>query len=220
MPRNNIRARSLSFKFYPRKIVARFFRFQILCQFLSLKVVRRKIGAFSYLKGLLLLCRSAQIFWTRIFAGVFMAVEIIGQSLPKLTLLSSSGRDIKIPDDLLGSYTVLFFYPKDQTPGCTKEACTFRDYSKEFHALNAKIFGVNADSIDSHNRFINKHALNFPLLSDPEKLLAKALGVKSFLGIISRDTFLIDPSGKVAMVWRKVNATETVLESLQELKNR
>jgi len=149
-----------------------------------------------------------------------MALEIIGKPLPDLILPSSAGSNIKIPDDLLGAYSVLFFYPKNQTPGCTKEACTFRDYSTEFKALNAKIFGISADSIDSHNRFISKHELNYPLLSDSKKQLAQALGVKSFLGILSRDTFLIGPSGKVAMVWRKVNATETAFESLQELKNR
>ena len=147
-----------------------------------------------------------------------MAEEIIGQSLPNLVLPSSEGHDVKIPDDFLGSFSVLFFYPKDQTPGCTKEACTFRDHASEFHDLNAKIYGVSADSIDSHNRFITKHALNYPLLSDTKKLLAKALGVGSFLGILSRDTFLIDPKGKVIMLWRKVKAEETVLDSLKALK--
>jgi peroxiredoxin Q/BCP len=149
-----------------------------------------------------------------------MALEIIGQLLPQLELASSSGGFVKIPDDLLGSYTVLFFYPKNQTPGCTKEACTFRDYAAEFLKLKAKVFGISADSIDSHNRFINKYELNYPLLSDAQKILAKALGVSSFLGILSRDTFLIDPMGKVAKVWRKVSASETALQSLEELKSR
>lgn len=149
-----------------------------------------------------------------------MALEIIGQPLPNLILASSGGGDIKIPEDFLGAYIVLFFYPRDQTPGCTKEACTFRDYAAEFQELNAKVFGISADSIESHNRFIGKHGLNYPLLSDPNKYLAKALGVGSFLGILSRDTFLIDPMAKVAMVWRKVSATTTAFESLQELKKR
>lgn len=149
-----------------------------------------------------------------------MALEIIGQSLPNIILPRSGGGDISIPEDLLGTYTVLFFYPKDQTPGCTKEACTFRDYATEFQQLNAKVFGISADSIDSHDRFIGKHGLNYPLLSDSKKILAKALGVGSFLGILSRDTFLIDPMGKVAMVWRKVSATTTAFESIQELKKR
>lgn len=148
-----------------------------------------------------------------------MAEPLIGQSLPSLVLASSSGEDCRIPEDLLGSFSILFFYPKDQTPGCTKEACSFRDYSEQFKAVNAKIYGISADAIDSHHRFITKHALNFPLLSDSKKELAKALGVGSFLGMLSRDTFLIDPQGKVAKVWRKVDATKTAIDSLNEIKN-
>lgn len=149
-----------------------------------------------------------------------MASEIIGQPLPSLILPSSGGGDIRIPEDLLGTYCVLFFYPKDQTPGCTKEACTFRDYLSEFQKLKVKVFGISADSVESHERFIGKHDLNYPLLSDSKKLLAKALGVGSFLGILSRDTFLIDPMAKVAMVWRKVSASKTAFESLEELQKR
>lgn len=149
-----------------------------------------------------------------------MPTEIFGQKLPNLILPSSAGGEVKIPDDFLGSYTVLFFYPKDQTPGCTKEACTFRDHAAEFKALNAKVFGVSKDSIDSHHRFIAKHELNFPLLSDNKKELAEALGVSSFLGIISRDTILLDPEARVVKVWRKVNATNTVFETLKELETR
>jgi len=146
-----------------------------------------------------------------------MVDEITGSSLPKLVLKSSEGGNCRIPDDLLGSYTVLFFYPKDQTPGCTKEACSFRDYSDDFKRANAKVYGISADSIDSHHRFINKYELNFPLLADEDKKLAKALGVSSFLGILSRDTFLIDREGKVAKVWRKVDATKSALLCLSEL---
>lgn len=152
--------------------------------------------------------------------GGIMSENIIGKSLPTMVLPSSTGKNLNIPDDLLGSYTVLFFYPKNQTPGCTKEACSFRDNTSEFKKYGAKVFGVSKDSIESHQRFINKHELNFPLLSDEKKELAKALGVSSFLGILSRDTFLIDPEGKVVMLWRKVDALKTVSESLEELKKR
>lgn len=168
--------------------------------------------------ALLMLCIGLGVVVFIVSEGDFMSHDIIGQRLPSMILPSSSGGQVKIPDDLLGSYTVLFFYPKDQTPGCTKEACTFRDNTSEFKKAGAKVYGVSADSIDSHHRFIAKHELNFPLISDAKKELAKALGVGSFLGILSRDTFIIDPEGKVLMLWRKVNATKTVLESLEELK--
>lgn len=147
-----------------------------------------------------------------------MSQEFIGQKLPHLTLLSSTGNKITLPEDLLGFWTVLFFYPMNETPGCTKEACSFRDTLSQFSERGAKVFGVSKDSIESHHKFISKHALNFPLLSDSDGQLAKALGVSSFLGMSSRDTFLINPEGKVAAVWRKVNATKTVEESYQKLK--
>ena len=82
-----------------------------------------------------------------------MATELIGQPLPTLILPSTDG-DVSIPEDLLGSYTVLFFYPKDQTPGCTKEACSFRDNYERFKKLNTKVYGVSSDSLDSHQDFI------------------------------------------------------------------
>lgn len=146
-----------------------------------------------------------------------MATELIGQPLPTLILPSTDG-DVSIPEDLLGSYTVLFFYPKDQTPGCTKEACSFRDNYERFKKLNTKVYGVSSDSLDSHQDFIDKHMLNFPLLSDKNKQLAKALSVSSLLGMFSRDTFLIDPQGRVAKIWRKVDALETVDETIAAIE--
>lgn len=145
------------------------------------------------------------------------AKEIVGRMLPSLVLPSSDGNSLKIPDDLLGSYTVLFFYPKDQTPGCTKEVCAFRDNLSRFNEVDAKVFGVSSDSIESHQEFIAKQKLNFPLLADEKKMLATALGVSTNFGIFSRDTFLIDPTGHVAMVWRKVDVTDTVFDTLTKL---
>lgn len=149
-----------------------------------------------------------------------MPKNIVGQSLPTLILPVSTGGNLNIPMDLLGSYTVLFFYPKNQTPGCTKEACSFRDNAEDFQKLGAKVYGVSSDDIESHQRFITKHALNFPLISDKNKELAKALEVSSFLGMFSRDTILLDPEAKVAMVWRKVDASVTASCALEELKKR
>lgn len=149
-----------------------------------------------------------------------MTSTIIGQRVPNLVLPSSDGGSIRLPDDLVGSYTVLFFYPKDQTPGCTKEACTFRDNIGRFKEVNAKVYGVSSDSIASHHKFIEKQSLNFPLLADESKALAKALGVSSLLGMFSRDTILLDPNGVVLKVWRKVSAGDTVFETLKELEGR
>jgi len=146
-----------------------------------------------------------------------MSQEIIGKKLPNIVLASSGGGEVRIPEDLLRFYTVLFFYPKDDTPGCTKEACTFRDNLLQFKSVNAKIFGVSSDGIESHHKFIAKHGLNFPLLADEGKQLASALDVSSTMGMFSRDTFLIDPKGHIAMVWRKVDATNTVFDTLKKL---
>lgn len=145
------------------------------------------------------------------------AKEVVGQMIPKLSLPTTEGKKLRLPEDLLGSYTVLFFYPKDQTPGCTEEASTFRDNLSRFGDVNAKVYGISIDSIDSHHDFVEKLQLNFPLISDEKKELATALNVSSTLEKFSRDTILVDPTGRVAAVWRKVDARETVFETLREL---
>jgi len=111
-----------------------------------------------------------------------------------------------------GKFVVLYFYPKDNTPGCTKEACSFRDYNKEIKKLGVEIIGVSKDSVTSHQKFQNEHNLNFILLSDSSHKLMEAFGVwskKSFLGKTYmgtlRSTFIIDPQGKIFKVWEKVN---------------
>lgn len=144
--------------------------------------------------------------------------------LPKTDLESTEGKTVQIPDDLKGNWTILYFYPKDDTPGCTKQACSYRDNISDFTKTGAKVYGISLDSIESHNSFIQKYELNFPLLSDPDHKLSEALGVygdqewkgKVFKGL-SRDTFLINPEGKVVKVWRKVDPTVTVKETLDEL---
>jgi thioredoxin-dependent peroxiredoxin len=116
---------------------------------------------------------------------------------------------------LLGSKSVIYFYPKDNTPGCTKEACSFRDYNIQLKKIGVKVIGISADSVKSHQNFKEKHQLNFELWSDPEKKLIQAFGAigeknmfgKKFLGI-KRSTFALDETGKIIKVWTKVN-TET-----------
>ena len=138
-----------------------------------------------------------------------------------MSLESSEGKTVKLPKDLKGQWTLLYFYPKDDTPGCTKQACSYRDHLKDFKKNGLMVYGVSLDDLKSHNSFINKFNLNFPLLSDAKRELSEALGVygdKKFMGRsykgLSRDTFLIDTKGVICQVWRKVKPELTVEETL------
>lgn len=127
--------------------------------------------------------------------------------------------------DLKGKWVILYFYPKDSTPGCTTESCEFRDAMPDFSNANAEIIGVSRDSIKSHQRFTEKQSLNFPLISDPEELLCKAFDViqikklygKESLGV-ERSTFIINPEGTITHAWRKVRVKEHVATVLAALK--
>jgi peroxiredoxin Q/BCP len=151
-----------------------------------------------------------------------MADSWVGKTLPNVTLPSSEGGSVQIPKDIQGKWTLLYFYPKDDTPGCTKQACSYRDHIGEFKKSGIQIYGVSLDDLSSHDSFIKKYSLNFPLLSDSSHQLSEALGTygeqewkgQKFKGL-SRDTFLIDPEGKIREVWRKVNAEQTMSETLQ-----
>lgn len=124
-----------------------------------------------------------------------------------------------------GSWLVLYFYPKDDTPGCTKEACNFRDQLGSLKALGATVLGVSADDIDSHGKFANKYSLNFPLLADSGAEVAKAYGAygsknmygKIFEGVF-RYTFLIDPNGEIHKTWKKVSVETHAEEVAAEIK--
>ncbi|NCN45776.1 MAG: thioredoxin-dependent thiol peroxidase [Candidatus Pacebacteria bacterium CG10_big_fil_rev_8_21_14_0_10_36_11] len=140
-------------------------------------------------------------------------------------VLNQSGETTSLRS-LLGKYIVLYFYPKDNTPGCTVEACGFRDVNQEITKMGATVIGISNDSEDTHNKFSEKHQLNFPLWSDQEHTLLEAFGAwgeknrfgKLYMGII-RSTFIIDPSGKIIKTWEKVkpeNHPEEVLTFLKE----
>jgi len=124
----------------------------------------------------------------------------------------------------LGNYLVIYFYPKDDTPGCTKEACSFRDFNKDIEELGAKIIGISKDNVKSHNKFIENHKLNFELLSDPETKLQDAFGVwaeksmfgKKFIGTL-RTTFLVNPDGNIVKVWEDVKPDNHAKEIYEEL---
>ena len=134
----------------------------------------------------------------------------VGDIAPDFELTAGDGSTVRLAD-LRGRKVVLFFYPKDDTPGCTKEACSFRDSSAAYAARGAAVFGVSADNTTSHQKFSSKFGLNFPLLSDPDHTVASVYdswGLKKFMGReyqgIKRNTFLIDEEGKIAHVWEAV----------------
>jgi len=134
----------------------------------------------------------------------------VGKKAPPFALENQDGKTIKL-SDFKGKWVVLYFYPKDSTPGCTTEACDFTAGLKGFEKLDAVVLGCSADSVESHRKFIAKYSLKIDLLSDPDHGAMEAYGAwgekslygRKFQGII-RSTFLIDPSGKVAHHWAKV----------------
>lgn len=150
----------------------------------------------------------------------------IGQPAPDFTAAASTGEQVSL-SSLRGKPVVLYFYPKNDTPGCTKEACAFRDLGAEFAAAGAAIYGVSGDSLKSHDKFIQKYGLTFPLLSDADHTLHEAYGTwgeKKLYGKVSmgtvRSTFLIDAEGVIRGVWRKVKVdghVEAVLAAVKAL---
>ncbi len=149
-----------------------------------------------------------------------------GQEAPDFTLSADDGRQVKL-SDFRGKPVVLYFYPQDDTPGCTKEACAFRDRSADLQARGAVLLGVSPDDVESHGRFRDKYSLNFPLLADTGHQVAERYGAwreKNMYGKVSlgiqRSTFLIDAGGKVRKVWKKVSVDghdEQVLNTLAAL---
>ena len=143
-----------------------------------------------------------------------------GQEAPDVTLPSQDGSNVSLKD-FRGKWVVLYFYPKDNTPGCTIEAHNFqRDLSK-YDEKNAVIVGVSVDTTESHQDFCAKQSLTFKLLADTDKKVVAEYGSLSDRGFASRNTFLIDPNGKIAKVWTGVNPSghsEEVLATLSELQ--
>ncbi len=152
-----------------------------------------------------------------------MSTLAVGDTAPDFTLPTGDGTTLSLKD-LRGKKVVLYFYPKDNTPGCTKEACSFRDDIRKFKRKDAVIIGVSADSVESHKKFAGKFDLPFALVSDEKKSVIDAYGVwkkkslygRTFLGI-ERSTFVIDEKGKIARIYRKVKVdghSDEVLASL------
>ena len=139
-----------------------------------------------------------------------------GQQLPDVEFVTEGGEKLSA-GDLEGEKTVLYFYPKDDTPGCTKEACAFRDRMPDYERAAIRVYGVSLDSPESHRRFREKYNLNFPLLTDEDGRAADALGVLRESGkSANRVTFLLDPDGRIARVYPEVSPETHADEILED----
>lgn len=148
-----------------------------------------------------------------------------GDKAPDFSATTNGGGTISLAE-LKGKSVVLYFYPKDDTSGCTKEACGFRDHFKEFEKAGAVVLGVSTDPVKSHDKFVNKYNLPFMLLADEDKRIVQAYGVwgeKSFMGRkykgTFRVTFLIGPDGRIRKIWPQVKPEEHGQEVLAALRN-
>jgi peroxiredoxin Q/BCP len=147
-----------------------------------------------------------------------------GDNAPDFTLSDHAGNSVTL-SALRGSPVVLYVYPKDDTPGCTRESCDFRDNMGVLQKHGVRVFGLSKDSVKSHQKFVEKYELNFPLLSDPDAKTIAAYGAwveksmygKKYMGI-DRSTFLIDADGKIAHIWRSVKVDGHVTDVLDALK--
>ena len=140
-----------------------------------------------------------------------------GKLAPDFTLEDQHGNNVTL-SKLKGSLVVLYFYPKDDTPGCTKEACSFRDSLADYQAAGAKILGVSPDAVGSHAKFVKKYELPFPLLADPEHKLGEPYGVgQEGKNSYERSTFVIDADGNVTRIMRRVNPDRHADEVLAAL---
>lgn len=147
-----------------------------------------------------------------------------GDSAPEFTLPDQDGKQVSL-SALKGQNVVLYFYPKDDTPGCTKEACQFRDSFPDFQNVNATVLGISADSVKSHKKFAERYKLSFPLLSDEDKKVInmydvwkqKSMFGKKYMGI-ERTTYIIDPDGRIKNMFNKVRVPKHHKQVLSALK--
>jgi peroxiredoxin Q/BCP len=166
----------------------------------------------------LILAAGVLFLWTRLSqAG---SAPAPGQQAPAFTLPDQDGKTHALAD-YLGRWVVLYFYPKDDTPGCTQEACSFRDDLHQLTALGAQIIGISVDDTASHAAFARKYHLPFPLLADTDGKVAASYGALLNLGVMKfahRYTFLIDPQGRIARTYLKVDTSRHSKEIIDDLK--
>ena len=144
----------------------------------------------------------------------------IGSQAPDFEAETYGSEKVKLSDFYSQSAVALYFYPRDNTPGCTKEACSLRDGEEDLSALGVRVVGVSTDGVKSHENFRNKYSLNFSLLSDKSKHIINLYGVKSKFGSARRVTFLIEKGGKIAYIWNKVKTSshaEEIIDKVKEL---
>jgi len=171
------------------------------------------------MKRVTLLPLVAFFFLTSTAGSVASDIEFEGMAAPEFELSDQDGQ-LHSLEDYRDRWVVLYFYPKDETPGCTTEACEFRDNIFAFRKLNAQILGVSLDDVESHKAFAENHGLPFPLLADPDGVAADAYGVKTRMfgmKVARRQTFVIDPNGIVAKHYRKVKPATHSQEVLADL---
>lgn len=148
----------------------------------------------------------------------------VGQPAPEFELIDQVG-NVHTLEDYRGQWVILYFYPKNDTPGCTKQACAFRDEYKTITAKNTQVLGVSVDDQDSHKKFTEKFSLPFPLLADTDGAVAKQYGSLRSLGFMKlakRHSFIINPQGEVAVIYRDVdpnNHSQEVLEDIDKLQS-
>jgi peroxiredoxin Q/BCP len=153
-------------------------------------------------------------------------LPVIGKTAPDFSLPSTTGENISLKQFKGKKTVVLYFYPKDETPGCTREACDFRDHAAEFEKVNSVILGISTDNMESHQHFKEKQKLPFPLLSDEDAAVSKMYGVyktknlygKKYLGI-ERTTFIIDRTGRIAQIYPKVKVEGHIRDLLEFLSD-
>jgi peroxiredoxin Q/BCP len=141
-----------------------------------------------------------------------------GQPAPDFHATAHDGTALSLAT-FQGKNVVLYFYPKDETPGCTKEACSFRDAWKELSATGAVLVGISTDDADSHKKFAEHYQLPFHLVSDPDGVIAKAYGVPNRMGHLARQTVVIGPDGKVKKIYRSVDVTKHATEVLGDVRS-
>lgn len=170
--------------------------------------------------GLLVAVSLVMVFTYRSWAVEIQVKE--GQKAPDFELQDQEGKTVRLSDYTGKSWVVLYFYPKDDTPGCTKEACSFRDNLNQLQSLNATVLGVSVDDVRSHKKFSEKFNLNFPILSDTEYKVCKRYGtLSSMMGIkrAHRSTFIIDPDGVVRKVFPDVQPKDHAIEVARVLRD-